>query len=106
MKIHIYKLIGNNNVWIGSTRKPLKDTFSQTKTDFKLYQKKKRFFSGAFNTFDGKTYPSIQLIEIFECDTYKQAINKKLEIIKNHQCVNNEKINTNKAGGKIIKRYI
>lgn len=106
MKYHIYKLIGNDNIWIGSTIKPLQKTFSQTKTDFKLYMKKKRFFSGAFNTFDGSAYPKIELIETFECDTLKQLNTRKLEIIKNNQCVNNEKINTNKAGGKLLKKYV
>lgn len=85
----IYKIIDNtnNNVYIGSTCKTLKERLSKHQSDFKSYSNGKYHYVYSFKILQNNDY-EIQLIELYPCGSKQELIKREGYHIKSLECVN------------------
>jgi hypothetical protein len=104
MKYTIYKLIGNDNVYIGSTKEQsLHLILRKLKGQFNNYMKGRVDFQASYNCFTKSTFPKVVLVEYYESETLKELYLRKREIINETDCCNKEREIID--GRKCHKRY-
>ena len=86
----IYKIIDhtNNNVYIGSTCKTLKERLSRHEYNYKAYLNEKDDYRSSFSILKNNNY-KILLIEAFPCNSKKELTQREGYYIKSVECVNN-----------------
>ncbi len=85
----IYKIVDNtnNNVYYGSTTKPLKIRLQCHQSGYKQFLKGNRFFMTSFIILKNDNY-SIHLVENYPCNNNEELQLREKFYIKNNDCIN------------------
>ena len=83
----IYRIVGGDGVYIGSTTRDLNTRFIEHKHDFK---RKARVTSCHLFASNGIDNCGIELIEDYPCASNNELKQREAEIIKNTPCVNKQ----------------
>ena len=85
----IYKIVclTTNQIYIGSTTKPLSARLATHRADYKLYKQEKYHYVTSFKILEGNNY-RIELLEEYKCDNKEQLHAKEGKYIQLFECVN------------------
>jgi hypothetical protein len=100
-KSKIYKIVGGNKTYIGSTVLDLQYRFTSHTCGYRLWKQQKTNFTSSFLLFDevGVENCSIELIEEFPCHSRKELNKREGECMELVECVNKQK------AGRTKKEY-